>query len=145
MQVGRAHAWQLSHVLPFAMRLLTVWLSSLYSTPVRWSIEMQRRLIMHPSFTDHMSTKRIEQFQREAMGMQRVNDAKSSPDNTTGSSSLARILWYLFFGLHIPTSSQKQGEAYTMQSFQARLFFFSSRRRHTRCSRDWSSDVCSSD
>src|SRR2546429_6232942 len=24
-------------------------------------------------------------------------------------------------------------------------FFFSSRSRHTRCSRDWSSDVCSSD
>src|SRR2546429_1391582 len=28
---------------------------------------------------------------------------------------------------------------------QAAIFFFSSRRRHTRCSRDWSSDVCSSD
>src|SRR6266498_4059267 len=28
-----------------------------------------------------------------------------------------------------------------MRSF----FFFSSRRRHTRCGRDWSSDVCSSD
>src|SRR5436305_15291842 len=26
-----------------------------------------------------------------------------------------------------------------------RCFFFSSRRRHTRCGRDWSSDVCSSD
>src|SRR5687768_12746707 len=26
-----------------------------------------------------------------------------------------------------------------------RNFFFSSRRRHTRCSRDWSSDVCSYD
>src|SRR5256884_3050423 len=26
-----------------------------------------------------------------------------------------------------------------------KCFFFSSRRRHTRCSRDWSSDVCSSD
>src|SRR5205809_8065558 len=25
------------------------------------------------------------------------------------------------------------------------LCFFTSRRRHTRCSRDWSSDVCSSD
>src|SRR5205809_3416734 len=25
------------------------------------------------------------------------------------------------------------------------FFFFSNRRRHTRCSRDWSSDVCSSD
>src|SRR6266436_2365013 len=29
--------------------------------------------------------------------------------------------------------------------FQRWIFFFSSRRRHTRCSRDWSSDVCSSD
>src|SRR5256885_12611840 len=27
----------------------------------------------------------------------------------------------------------------------ARLFFFSSRRRHTRLQGDWSSDVCSSD
>src|SRR5438128_3895696 len=25
------------------------------------------------------------------------------------------------------------------------MFFFTSRRRHTRCYRDWSSDVCSSD
>src|SRR5216684_6924065 len=30
-------------------------------------------------------------------------------------------------------------------SENAPLFFFSSRRQHTRCSRDWSSDVCSSD
>src|SRR5690554_7427199 len=30
-------------------------------------------------------------------------------------------------------------------SFQPQEFFFSSRRRHTRCGRDWSSDVCSSD
>src|SRR3989449_2137405 len=30
-------------------------------------------------------------------------------------------------------------------SFVSLFFFFSSRRRHTRCSRDWSSDVCSSD
>src|SRR3989449_8308656 len=29
--------------------------------------------------------------------------------------------------------------------FHIFFFFFSSRRRHTRCSRDWSSDVCSSD
>src|SRR5215472_4154772 len=28
---------------------------------------------------------------------------------------------------------------------EPRDFFFSSRRRHTRCLRDWSSDVCSSD
>src|SRR5207245_5962538 len=30
-------------------------------------------------------------------------------------------------------------------AWPARFFFFSSRRRHTRCYRDWSSDVCSSD
>src|SRR5690606_39716555 len=30
-------------------------------------------------------------------------------------------------------------------SFSICFFFFSSRRRHTRFSRDWSSDVCSSD
>ena len=76
---------------------------------------------MHPSYTDHMSTTHMEQFQREAIVMQRANHAKSSSDNTTGSSSLTRILWYLFFGLHIPTSSQKQSESYTLQSFQARL------------------------
>src|SRR5438132_11634255 len=76
---------------------------------------------MHPSFTEHMSTTRMEQYQREAMVMHRVNHAKSSSANTTSSSSLTRTLWYVFFGLHIPTSSQKQGEASTLSSFQARL------------------------
>jgi uncharacterized protein YacL len=76
---------------------------------------------MHHSFTNHMSTTRREQFQREAVDMQRVNHAKSSSVNTTGSSSLTHILWYLFFGLNIPASNQKQGEASTSQSFQARL------------------------
>src|SRR2546422_10854020 len=32
-----------------------------------------------------------------------------------------------------------------MKTIDLPFFFFSSRRRHTRCSRDWSSDVCSSD
>src|SRR5438874_3733220 len=32
-----------------------------------------------------------------------------------------------------------------MAKGELRLFFFSSRRRHTRSLRDWSSDVCSSD
>src|SRR5690606_40862757 len=34
---------------------------------------------------------------------------------------------------------------YYLLSLRVVLFFFSSRRRHTRFSRDWSSDVCSSD
>src|SRR2546429_2237711 len=37
------------------------------------------------------------------------------------------------------------GGAATMTGGVVVIFFFSSRRRHTRCSRDWSSDVCSSD
>src|SRR2546429_6426779 len=35
--------------------------------------------------------------------------------------------------------------ARTFMCCASAFFFFSSRRRHTRCSRDWSSDVCSSD
>src|SRR5258707_8745057 len=34
---------------------------------------------------------------------------------------------------------------YDISSIRSELFFFSSRRRHTRYWRDWSSDVCSSD
>src|SRR2546429_8996852 len=37
------------------------------------------------------------------------------------------------------------GEVWTYRFVRVSFFFFSSRRRHTRCSRDWSSDVCSSD
>src|SRR2546429_2249589 len=38
------------------------------------------------------------------------------------------------------------GQLWAMSSTKwSILVFFSSRRRHTRCSRDWSSDVCSSD
>src|SRR2546422_588026 len=42
-----------------------------------------------------------------------------------------------------------QGSLFVMEmvvdEFMCFCFFFSSRRRHTICSRDWSSDVCSSD
>src|SRR3989442_7340681 len=33
----------------------------------------------------------------------------------------------------------------TTTRYKTPLFFCTSRRRHTRCGRDWSSDVCSSD
>src|SRR5690554_7337277 len=45
---------------------------------------------------------------------------------TRGRKGYMRILWRLMLLLVL-------------------FFFFSSRRRHTRCGRDWSSDVCSSD
>src|SRR5256884_2912111 len=40
----------------------------------------------------------------------------------------------------------RTGDVAPLQGEHVRVaFFFSSRRRNTRCSRDWSSDVCSSD
>src|SRR5205809_366128 len=44
------------------------------------------------------------------------------------------------------TKQQKVSEIMRQMLNQSQAaFFFSSKRRHTRCSRDWSSDVCSSD
>lgn len=76
---------------------------------------------MHPTFTEHMSATRMEQFHSEAMSMQRLNHAHSDSNNSPGSSSLASVLWYVFFGLNIPNASQKLGETNHNQSFQSRL------------------------
>src|SRR5690554_5887198 len=50
---------------------------------------------------------------------------------------------------HKPTTSSTSGSGVvgtgSLSSSPLPVFFFSSRRRHTRCGRDWSSDVCSSD
>src|SRR5260370_204861 len=51
------------------------------------------------------------------------------------------VLWHLFYRAHGGRSSCA---TYTARCFVV-IFFFSSRRRHTRFKCDWSSDVCSSD
>ncbi len=76
---------------------------------------------MHPSFTDHMSATRMDQFHREGIAMQRVQNAYSNSNNTPDRNTLTGILWYIFFGLDIPAASQKPGETNTMQSFQSRV------------------------
>src|SRR5436305_10130600 len=48
-------------------------------------------------------------------------------------------------GLERSTNVNAQGEYRIVALPPGNYFFFSSRRRHTRCGRDWSSDVCSSD
>src|SRR5207247_4791456 len=40
---------------------------------------------------------------------------------------------------------QHSSMTHLLATFGSFVFFFSSRRRHTRSTRDWSSDVCSSD
>jgi hypothetical protein len=92
--------------------------------PVRWSIEVQRRLIMHPLFHEQMAKQRMEGLQREAAAMQHMNRVNSDLNNKTGNHSCTRVLWYLLFGLHIPTSSQNRGgmrEEYTLDKLQTRL------------------------
>src|SRR5947199_4541969 len=42
-------------------------------------------------------------------------------------------------------SDLSMSSCFSCSFFLVFFFFFSSRRRHTRCLRDWSSDVCSSD
>src|SRR3989449_4457916 len=51
----------------------------------------------------------------------------------------------LFFFSILFFSSKSGHSIFVMVFISFFFFFFSSRRRHTRCSRDWSSDVCSSD
>ena len=76
---------------------------------------------MHPSFHEQMSKQRMEALQREAAVAQLTNLANSDFGNKTGSNSLTGILYYLLFGLRIPTFNQKQGEESTAGRFQANL------------------------
>lgn len=76
---------------------------------------------MHPSINEHMSKQRMEALQKEAAVAQRKSRANSDQNYETGSSSLTRILWYLLFGMHIPTPNQKQGEEYPLRGLQANL------------------------
>src|SRR6266496_3583784 len=51
--------------------------------------------------------------------------------------------WTEPFGLF--TGRLSKARHHRTARFSSKKFFFSSRRRHTRSLRDWSSDVCSSD
>src|SRR2546426_5719854 len=57
-------------------------------------------------------------------------------------TSLSHATWVSGVGAEIAAESSKK---YAALCRLAALFFFSSRRRHTRLQGDWSSDVCSSD
>src|SRR5256884_3403783 len=64
---------------------------------------------------------------------------RREPINTTRSTTATALPIRIFLVFDMSLSS-------SLDTADERIgFFFSSRRRHTRCSRDWSSDVCSSD
>src|SRR5699024_8902361 len=65
-------------------------------------------------------------------------------------SSSKAATWALSESWSSPTSSPRTAfsrpwSPRSLSCFMLSFFFFSSRRRHTRSKRDWSSDVCSSD
>src|SRR5207245_5635735 len=71
------------------------------------------------------------------------------PGATSLPASIARdSQGYLLTGADAVASGRwprKDREPCPLETTLPGVFFFSSRRRHTRCYRDWSSDVCSSD
>jgi hypothetical protein len=64
---------------------------------------------MHPRIHEQMANQRMEELQREAAAIQRMNRASSDMDNKTGNHSFTHVLRYLLFGLHVPASSQNPG------------------------------------
>jgi hypothetical protein len=76
---------------------------------------------MHPSIHEQMSKRRMEALQHEAAVAQLMNRAKKDLDNKTGSNSLTHLLWFLLFGMRLPTPNQKQGEQYSIGRLQANL------------------------
>lgn len=63
-------------------------------------------------------------------------------DEGTNVGSIRIRIRSLIAAINERKDEKRVKTSYTMNRI---LFFFSSRRRHTRCGRDWSSDVCSSD
>src|SRR6266511_4775407 len=69
--------------------------------------------------------------------------ARGTSDN---AGRYANYLWGAHNGIPLALATPSLFTYYQMPPrLNTALFFFSSRRRHTRFSRDWSSDVCSSD
>ncbi len=64
---------------------------------------------MHPRIHEQMANQRMEDLQREAAAIQRMNRASSDLDNKIGNHSFNHVLRYLLFGLYVPASSQNPG------------------------------------
>src|SRR2546429_728596 len=71
-----------------------------------------------------------------------VECATSRRHDVTVVSDQSTLLRIHFLDIHARLSMCSVARSIAASPF---VFFFTSRRRHTRCSRDWISDVCSSD
>lgn len=76
---------------------------------------------MYPSITEHMSNQHMQVLQHEASVAQLKNRTNSDLNYGTSNDSLTLLLWYLLFGMHIPTSNQKYAEDIPLRGLQANL------------------------
>src|SRR2546429_112312 len=96
---------------------------------------MLRSLIMFQTFISRHNSN----FYSDKLVLTSVTPATSAPVLQTPKATSST----LYFD-SLTVNAGNGGFLHCIQ-INTSVFFFSSRRRHTRCSRDWSSDVCSSD
>jgi len=73
---------------------------------------------MHPHFYEHLAKQHMEELQREAATMRRAYSVESATSD--GDNTRTRILWYLLFGLYVP-SYKHLGQELLLDRLQERL------------------------
>ncbi len=73
---------------------------------------------MYPHFYEHLAKQHMEELQREAATMRRAYSVESATSD--GDNTRTRILWYLLFGLYVP-SYKHLGQELLLDRLQERL------------------------
>src|SRR4051812_1610399 len=109
--------------------------------------ETQKEIAGIQSATSRQNTKDQVYAQNEMLAYQQKESTArvaSIMDNT----NLSKQQWFSEIMREMLTQAHTTGQYFTndhIKEMTRNVFFFSSRRRHTRLTCDWSSDVCSSD
>jgi len=77
---------------------------------------------MHPRFNEQLASQHMQQLQREAAMMRRV--ASKDIAKHPSSRAYTSVLWYLLFGMRIPTYKVEQDSSryeYLLDKLQNRL------------------------
>src|SRR5947199_240507 len=87
--------------------------------------------------------KRSADVQKVPMTVNALTSQKLEDLHLTNFTDFARYLPNVTYA--VSGQGSNGGPGFANITMRGIAFFFSSRRRHTRCLSDWSSDVCSSD
>src|SRR6266498_4372891 len=105
--------------------------------------------LKHASSTPSLntSTRQVDLSQRSFRSVSDFRKAKRDGRKISMLSVYDAVFARLAVDAGVNTLLVGDSVAMALYGFESTIhaFFFSSRRRHTSCGRDWSSDVCSSD